>query len=197
MGGITVINPASIVTSMTTSPPQRIREFVRSLGWRRWRQTFLLFLLLTVVTISIGSSATLSKEESSRIQENLEKNLPKNPTPSNIFTNNFTIASIMLIPGLGIIAGAFVLYNTGLAIAATGLSVNLHGVILMLALLLLPFTWLEFISYSAAMTQSIFLTVGLARRQFRRELIRTAILLTLILTMLLSAAIIEILFIKT
>ncbi|MFQ6135356.1 MAG: stage II sporulation protein M [Nitrososphaerales archaeon] len=175
--------------------PQRIREFIGNLEWRRWKQVFLLFLLLTITVIAIGSSTTLSVEEGSELLEEFESRLPQSTTQP-IFTNNFVIAVLMFVPGLGPAAGVLILYTTGVVIAATGLSVNLPGILLLLALLLLPFAWLEFISYSIAMTQSVFLVVGFVRRSVKRELVRTGLLLIVVFAMLLAGAFIEALFIQ-
>ena len=99
---------------------QRIKEYVKNLEWRRWKQTFLIFLLLTIIIFSIGSSTTMSMEESSSILDEIENQIPKDPTAQLIFENNFTISALMFIPIYGLVIGSLILYNTGLAFAATG-----------------------------------------------------------------------------
>lgn len=174
--------------------PKGIREFIKNLEWRRWKRVFLFFLLLTIIVISIGSSTTLSEDEGSELLEDLESRLPE-PTTQPIFTNNFAIAVLMFAPVLGPVIGIIILYTTGVVIAAAAASVNLPGILLILALLLLPFTWLEFISYSIAMTQSVFLIKGLFRKSVKKELARTGLLLIIVFAMLLTGAFVEMLFI--
>ncbi|MFC1754148.1 stage II sporulation protein M [Thermoproteota archaeon] len=163
---------------------------IRNLSWRQWKRVFLLMLLFVLIMIAIGSSSPLSENQSSDILREFENNLPEIDTQP-IFTNNFIIASIMVIPIFGIAIGVMILYTTGVIIAATGMSVNIPGILLLLSLLVFPFSWLEFLSYAAAMTQSIFLVLGLFRKHLKKELIRTAFLLITIFIMLFVAAFIE------
>jgi hypothetical protein len=172
----------------------RIKEFIWSLGWKDWKKLFLVFLLLTVIIIAIGSSVPMSSERSTELIEDLESLLP-DPSAQPIFSNNFGIAAMMFTPIIGMLIGFFALFNTGVFISAMGTSLEIPGTVLLLALLIFPFAWLEFISYAIAMTQGVFLIIGLIRKNFRRELIRTGILLAAVFIMLLAGAFIEVLFI--
>lgn len=173
-----------------------VRGLMAQFDWRFWRRIFLAFLLLTVIVILVGSTVPLSGQELADIQKNLENTLPKSPDTFFIFRNNFGIASLMFVPILGPIAGVIVLFDTGLAISSLAQPSNLPGFLIFLGLLILPFSWLEFVSYSAAMTQSILLTFRLIRRQgVRNELIRTGIIWAAVLVVLLTSAFIETLFI--
>ena len=169
---------------------------LKNFGWRQWKWVFLFTLFLIIIIIAIGSSSTLSTTESSDILEQLKSQLPKVDT-APIFVNNFLIAAFMFVPILGPAAGVIILHTTGVVIAASSVSANLPGVFILLGLLVLPFTWLEFISYSIAMTQSIFLTLGFFRRSLKKELRRTAFLLIVVFIMLLVAAFIETFLIKS
>jgi len=151
---------------------------------------FVANLLLVIIVIAIGSFSPLSTSESEDILEGFESSLPEIATEP-IFANNFLIAAIMFIPVLGPIIGIIILHTTGVVIAASGMSVNLPGILLLLGLLVFPFAWLEFISYSIAITQSIFLVIGLLRGRFKNELFRTAFLILTVFVMLFVAAFIE------
>jgi len=181
---------------MTKDPPGGIRALIANLGWRGWRRVFLVFLILIVMIISLGSSTNLSREEGSKIREEVEKRISERANPQGIFTNNFAIAMLLFTPGIGPVIGLLVLHNTGVAIAATAVSENIPGLLIVMGLMLLPFTWLEFMAYSTAMTQSVFLTLGLLRRSLRRELVRTGILILIVFATLSLAALIEVLFIN-
>jgi hypothetical protein len=167
-----------------------LKDKIRSLGWRQWKWLFLVTLLFVIIVITIGSVSSLSTNEGEEILESFESNLPDIAT-TPIFINNFLIAVIMFIPVLGPIMGTIILHTTGVVIAATAMSVNLPGVWLLLGLLIFPFAWLEFISYSIAITQSIFLVIGLLRSRFKNELFRTAFLILTVFVMLFVAAFIE------
>ncbi len=167
-----------------------IAEFIRKMEWREWRRVFLLFLFLIIIVIATGSSMPLNEEEASVFLELMESGLPE-PGIQTIFTHNFAIAALMFTPAYGLLVGVITSYNTGLAIAAIGLSINFSGILLLLTMFLLPFTWLEFISYSIAMTQSVYLIIALVRRNIIKELMRTGILLAMVFLMLLIGAFIE------
>lgn len=165
--------------------------------WRIWKRVFIAFLILTLILIAVGSTVTLSSEQINEIQQNLERMLPKSPDALFIFRNNFSIASLMLVPGLGVAAGLLILFDTGLAITTLAQPANIPGILIFLGLLILPFSWLEFFAYSSAMTQSALLTAALVRRRgVKKELIRTGIVWAGMFVVLLAAAFIEALFIS-
>lgn len=94
--------------------------------------TILFFLFLTISLPIIFPMQTLS-EQIENIQENnirIEKT-----TPITIFTNNFAISIITLIPYLGWGYILFAMWNTGLVIASYSNALVL--------LLLNPFAWIE------------------------------------------------------
>jgi hypothetical protein len=176
--------------------PAGFRGFIARFEWRLWRHIFIIFLLITIITIVVGALQPLSDTEATDIQKNFDQILNQTPDALFILRNNFGIASLMLIPVLGPVVGVFVLHNTGLAISAVSYSADLPGILVFLGLLLLPFSWLEFISYSAAMTQSVFLMLALfQRRGVRKELTRTGLIWAAIFAMLIAGAIIEMLFV--
>jgi hypothetical protein len=54
--------------------------------------------------------------------------------------------------------GCYVLYSTGVVIAAESISAGIHPMFSCLLLFIFPFTWLEFLAYSTAFAQSVWLT---------------------------------------
>ncbi len=179
------------------SGPSGIRSFLARFDWRVWKRTFIIFLLLTLILIAVGSLVTLSSEQMAEIQKNLERMLPESPDALFIFRNNFSIASLMLVPGLGVALGLIILFDTGLAISVLAGPTSVPAILIFLALLILPFSWLEFIAYSSAMTQSVLLATALLRRRgVKKELMRTGIIWAGIFVVLLAAAFIEALFIR-
>ncbi|MCL4435903.1 MAG: stage II sporulation protein M [Thaumarchaeota archaeon] len=190
-------NPPPTTPTPLPSGPSGIRGFLARFDWRIWKRVFITFLLLTLVIIAVGSTMTLSGQQINEIQQNLERMLPKSPDALFIFRNNFSIASLMLVPGLGVAAGLFILFDTGLAITTLATPTNIPGILIFLGLLILPFSWLEFFAYSSAMTQSVLLTLALVRRRgVKKELIRTGIVWAGMFVVLLAAALIEALFIR-
>lgn len=163
---------------------------IRNIGWRQWKRVFFLMLLFVIIVIAIGSSSSLSVNQSSDILREFENNLPEINTKP-IFANNFLISLLMFIPIFGLVIGVIILHTTGVVIAATGMAVDIPGIFLLLSLLVFPFSWLEFISYAAAMTQSIFLILGVFRRCITKEMFRTVILLIVTFIILFIAAFIE------
>jgi hypothetical protein len=65
-------------------------------------------------------------------------------------------------------------------------------IIIFLFLFAFPFTWLEFLAYSAAFAESIWLTWRIIQHKSKRELVNTCIFISICAVMLLIAAIIEI-----
>ncbi len=167
-----------------------IKARIRNLGWGQWKWLFLMNLLFVIIVIAIGTSTPLSTSEGEEILEGFESSLPDIAT-TPIFFNNFLIAVIMFIPVFGPTIGTIILHTTGVVIAAAGMSADIPGILLLLGLLIFPFAWLEFISYSIAITQSIFLIIGLLRKHFKKELVRTAFLILTVFVMLFVAAFIE------
>jgi len=103
----------------------------------------------------------------------------------------------MLIPGLGLILGPYVLYNTGLVFSASGLVNNVSGVTLFLATTILPFFWLEFIAYAASITQNLYLIWAIKSKILRYELRNLAYTIIGIAAPLLLGAWIEMIFISS
>lgn len=159
---------------------------------------FIAFLLLCIFMTVLGALVELKVEEAKRINEevkNLEEAV-KSVGLQVIFGNNFMHALVMFVPVFGVFWGLFVLYSTGMAIAAISLINRINPVSLTLALFIFPFTWMEYISYALAMSESIFLTYSMFKRKLTREFNMAAKLIVLCSVILLIAALIETLIIS-
>ena len=64
-------------------------------------------------------------------------------------------------------------------------------IIIFLFLFAFPFTWLEFLAYSAAFAESVWLTWRIIQHKGKKELVNTCILISICAVMLLTAAIVE------
>ena len=161
------------------------------------RRTFLIVVLILIGFTALGSATTVERSEAERILEDVKKIVPANPNAIDIFSNNIRIALLMLIPGLGLILGPYVLYNTGLVFSASGLVNNVSGVTLFLATTILPFFWLEFIAYAASITQNLYLIWAIKSKILRYELRNLAYTIIGIAAPLLLGAWIEMIFISS
>ena len=102
---------------------------------------------------------------------------------------------LMMIPFIGLIFGSLVIFQTGTAFGAAASTVGTHGIIFYLLTALTPFFWLEFIAYSASMTQGIFILNSLRNKSIKNESIRTLLVIIINFTLLLVGAFVEMLFI--
>jgi len=178
------------------SSPEDLKTFpsIKILKWRDWISLFKIFLILTLGLIAIGASISLSKEAGSNLVDVWKGQLPE-ISALTILINNLRIAYLMMIPVIGIPIAAYALFNTGLVISAQAASAGVSGLFVFPVLLIFPFSWLEFFAYSAAMTQGIFLLLGLVRHRFRVEAVRTGVVAAIIFVLLLIGSLVEILFI--
>lgn len=164
--------------------------------------TILMFFLLSIAVTAAGVSAPLTKEKASKISEEMEELQDYVLTAdvfrslTMIFGNNFVLCLSFFIPFVGPIFGFHVLYNTGVAIAAQSIIEGVDPHLIFLSMFILPFSWLEFLSYSTAFAESAWLTWGIIKRGWRRELVNMCIMISLCAVILLIAALIEVTIIR-
>jgi glucan phosphoethanolaminetransferase (alkaline phosphatase superfamily) len=96
----------------------------------------------------------------------------------------------MFIPFAGPIIGLTILFNTGIALGAISSAQGYPVFIALISELLTPVFWLEFIAYSAAIAESLWLARRLLQRQWL-ELKNTAIEIGICAVILIVSAIIE------
>jgi uncharacterized membrane protein SpoIIM required for sporulation len=165
---------------------------------KRIYSTILIFVIAVLVTI-LGTLVPLSAQEANQISNDINQTLTSNQAsgtlPQYIFLNNFSINLLMFIPIIGPLLGFLILFSTGIALGAIA-SVQGYPALLGLALLgLTPVFWLEFVSYSIGITESIWLFRRLRQRRWR-ELKNTGILIGICAILLLIGAIVETLIIS-
>ncbi len=149
--------------------------------------------LTSIIATTAGALTPLSVEEADTINQELEQ-IRADISVQYIFGNNLMICLAMFIPIAGPIFGLWVLYNTGIVISAQSMSTSAQGIpapLIFLFLFVFPFTWLEFLSYSTAFSESIWLIQRTIRNAGKREIRNAAILISIVTVMLLAAAIIE------
>lgn len=162
--------------------------------------SFLLFICISTAGVLTPMSAQDAQSRNNDLEQTQQdvQNMPLASGALYIFRNNFVISLLTFIPFAGPFFGAFVMYNTGLIIGAqtTVTSPNVSPVLVLFFLFLFPFTWMEFIAYSAAFSESIWLAWSIIKRKPRNELVNALIVLLFCLGILLAAAFIEMALIK-
>jgi len=101
----------------------------------------------------------------------------------------------MFVPVAGIAYGMFVLFNTGYHIAMFAIVEEYPPALVFLSYFLLPFFWMEFISFAIAMSESTILTFRLLKGEFRSKLHETCKWIAICALILLASAFIEVIMI--
>jgi uncharacterized membrane protein SpoIIM required for sporulation len=114
---------------------------------------------------------------------------------SGIFVNNFRIALVEFVPGLGLLLFAFSLYATARILEVISISDNLPPALVVLILLLLfPHSWIELPAYAVAVAAGSYFGYALIRWQKTRWGPEIGVLLinvAIVTVMLLVAALFE------
>lgn len=177
-----------MVLDFWKNSPRRIKRVLTIVG----------FLFLSIIITIAGVLTPLSPEEADTIGKELDKTrktvdgMPVVQQVSFIFGNNFMICLAAFVPIAGPIFECYVLYSTGVVIAADSISVGVNPLLVFLFLFAFPFAWLEFIAYSVALAESVWLTWRIIQRRFRSEIVTTCKFISICAVTLLLAAVIEI-----
>lgn len=164
--------------------------------------TILMFFLLSIAVAIVGVSTPLTYEEASEITEEfgeMQGYLSKVDLfrgTTLIFGNNFVLCLAFFIPFIGPIFGFYVLYSTGVVIAAQSICEGINPHLTFLSLFIFPFAWLEFLAYSAAFAESAWLSWRIMKGGWRREIVNMCIIISICAVTLLLAAFIEMALIK-
>jgi len=151
---------------------------------------FVLAAIVTFVTSYIPISQSTASSISSSLNSTVNLHKSNGTLPEYIFLNNFEICLAMFIPIIGPIIGFVILGDTGYVLGAISKVQGYPPWIAMLSELLTPIFWLEFIAYSAAMAESIWLTRRLFQGRWM-EVKNTAILIGICAAILIVSAAIE------
>ncbi|MEM2111050.1 MAG: stage II sporulation protein M [Candidatus Bathyarchaeia archaeon] len=165
------------------------------------------FSIVFILCLAMTSLGAMSKLDPS-VAQDIKKDLDKQSEALEIvgvpliFGNNLMHTMIMFVPGFGPFWGLLVLYNTGTVIAAVSTVANppMNPLMLFASLFITPFAWMEYVSYSLAISESIWLIYATVKRRFkglRDELATASKLIAICAVVLLLAAIIEMVFISS
>ncbi|MEM2104192.1 MAG: stage II sporulation protein M [Candidatus Bathyarchaeia archaeon] len=164
--------------------------------------TVLTFLGISISVTLAGVLTPLTREDAQELNRELEEMQEYVSTvdifsgTKLIFGNNFILCLFFFVPFAGPVFGLYVLYSTGVVIAAQSISLGVNPTLTFLLLFIFPFTWLEFLAYSAAFAQSARLSWRIIKRNCRRELVNTSVMISICAVTLLLAAVTEMAIIK-
>ncbi|MEM2320270.1 MAG: stage II sporulation protein M [Candidatus Bathyarchaeia archaeon] len=150
-------------------------------------------LVLCILITLAGTFTGVEMEEAQKLSQEINnlRDCVKSVGFQLIFGNNFMHALIMFVPIAGPFWGFFTLYSTGRIIAALSMVNKINPALLAFTLFLFPFTWMEYISYALAISESLILTYSVVKRNLRKEFITASKLFVFCSVILLIAAIIE------
>jgi uncharacterized membrane protein SpoIIM required for sporulation len=160
---------------------------------KRIYSTIFIFLVAVLLTV-IGSYVPLSHQDATSISNDI--NQTRSTYEANggltqyIFLNNFSICLLMFIPIIGPLLGFYILFNTGIALGAIATTSGYPVILVLISLAITPVFWLEFATYSIAITESIWLVRRIMQRRWR-ELKNTGILIGICAALLIIGAIVE------
>ncbi|MGC8661556.1 MAG: hypothetical protein ACP5TZ_03525 [Nitrososphaeria archaeon] len=160
---------------------------------------FIIFEFLVIITM-IGAGQPVPASSASSMVNGLNASIPYSSGTEaiaiSIFRNNYTLALFMAIPFAGPVLAAYTSFNTGYIMSAQALvysqqyQIAYTGIDRFLGIMVTPVFWLEFVCYSAAVLESIYLMQSLFTGNFRKEFIRAiVVIISIALVLFLSAQI--------
>jgi uncharacterized membrane protein SpoIIM required for sporulation len=155
--------------------------------------------VVMVICLAVTSLGALARVEPSEAQDILQdmkilEDMLEVAGVRIIFGNNLIHCLVMFVPVIGPFYGLYVLYSTGKVLAALGLAVGADPLFLFISLFVYPHTWIEYLSYSLAISESCWLLYSIARRGFgglRNELTNASKVIAICAVLLLLGAIVE------
>jgi hypothetical protein len=160
---------------------------------------FLFAILVTVVGVLAPLSSQQIADENNELNKTQQEILSMDfaHRTAAIFLNNFEICLLMFVPIVGIVIGSIVLFNTGSVLAAQTITnnasqgLNLPPILVLALLFVFPFTWLEFISYSTALSESLWLIRRGLQGEWKREIKNLGKLVLITAVLLVAGALVE------
>ncbi|MEM2238080.1 MAG: stage II sporulation protein M [Candidatus Caldarchaeum sp.] len=149
--------------------------------------TFVLVCLLAAGALTPLSSS--QAEELSKSFDELASSLAQ--SPAGIFVNNLTASLLMMVPALGMALAAFIVYNTGLVIAAISSVHNIPAGFSLLIPFLTLYGFVEMLAYGFAVSESFYLASAIVKKRFGTELRVLPYVIALVVGLLALAAFIE------
>jgi len=160
-----------------------------------------IFVFAVIITV-IGSLVPVDTQEASQISDELDQKVTslgeEGVLTQFIFGNNFIICLLMFIPVLGPLFGFYALFNTGMVVSAIATAEGYPLSLVFLSLFLTPVFWLEFIAYSIAIAESVWLFRRILQGWSRgwRELKTAGFLVSICAVVLLVSAVVEVVLIS-
>ncbi|BAB59378.1 TVG0245889 [Thermoplasma volcanium GSS1] len=148
-----------------------------------------LMFVITAIPMSFSQAKAIAGQTEPSLQA--VRSLPILSRSVSIFSHNYEIASIEIVPVIGQIFFVISTYSTAIVLDALAIGQGVPGPIALFTLLLLPYSWLELPSYAIAATEGGFLIASIFRKQFRVEIKRAVIVWLLVGIELLTAGIFE------
>ncbi|MEM4282012.1 MAG: hypothetical protein QXK38_07485 [Candidatus Caldarchaeum sp.] len=156
---------------------------------------FIAGLIATVVLICLLAAGALTPISSSDAEQMAErfKEMASGlvQSPSGIFLNNLAASLLMMVPALGIGLAAFIVYNTGLVIAAISAASRMPAVFSLLVPFVTLYGFVEMLAYGFAVSESFYLASAAVRKRFGRELRILPFVVAVVVGLLALAAVIE------
>jgi hypothetical protein len=149
-----------------------IYSFWKTASPRRKRiySIVVIFAIAVIVTL-LGTLVPLSAQDAQKISDQVNQTVIENKDFASltgaIFLNNFEICLLMFIPVVGPVLGFLILFDTGTALNAISMVQGFPVAFEFIALVITPIFWLEFISYSLGITESIWLFRRLLQGRWR------------------------------
>ena len=112
-------------------------------------------------------------------------------SPIAILANNLMASLLMMIPALGILFSAFIVYSTGLIVSALASSQGISPFLLIAIPFITFYGLLEMLAYGVAVSESALIVHALIRRRLRSELRILPIALAVTAGLLTVAALLE------
>ena len=151
---------------------------------------FAVAFILTIIGSLLPVSPQTAQQTSDQLNATVNAHRASGTLPEYIFVNNFSICLVMFIPILGPVFGFTVLFGTGYAISSIAQVQGVPAPLLDFLQLLTPVFWIEFIAYSIAISESIWLLRRLLQKRVW-ELKYTAILIGVCAGLLALGAVVE------
>jgi uncharacterized membrane protein SpoIIM required for sporulation len=147
-----------------------IREFLTA----RLRAAIILFIIEVVIFFVIVNLPFVANEREAYAEasKEIEARLGRVSSISQItgiFVNNFRIALIELVPGLGAFLFSISIYQTARIVQAIALDQDFPATIFVVIIFLLPHSWIELPVYAVSTMQGIFLLRYLVKPRSRKE----------------------------
>jgi hypothetical protein len=156
-----------------------------------------IFFAVALIVTLIGTLTPLTAQEAEGINEGINESfntinsMPPLDQVTAIWGNNLLIALIGFVPMAGTFFELFILWDSGVGIAAITYG-KTNPTISFLSILPIPVAWLEFIGYSIGLSEGLWLFWRLRQKRGRRELRNACFFVAVVVVTLLLAAIIEV-----